>query len=740
MMTIHKKIGRGVARDLSFYVTGTVLTAITVMLLIGAFAVADTLTFTFEEYFAKTHVEDAEFTTGNVIPAEDIAGLEEKYNVIMEPQHYFEISREDSKMRIFSVTERVNAVTASEGMLPEKKSEIAITYHYAEQHGINVGDPFYLNGSMFTVSGLCMKPDYAIMLYDFNVMIADNDGFGIGIIRDEAMEEMEGVSTYYSVIYRDRSLENAFRKEIYETYGTTEYIERSANSRIEQILTEAEDLRAEFALYCPILLVVVVAVIAMVLAKKIKREGKNVGTLMALGYRKSELAGHYLIYGLIPAILGDVLGLFLSIPFSKVFCEFFFGDAEHIEYVIRYPALLSLIAMLLPLLAYSLVSWLVIIHALRGEIVPLLKGLKRSKTIRIMRECNAPLKLIYNIRSLFANGFRSVTMIIGIAVATLVIVLGGSFEDAYDNLIREKVPMAMMGGTHEYGFKEFQRENPYGGTPILDVSFGVPGSDRRFNLIGVDKAESELTFQTTDGREIDYSKYYMSTSAATQFGVKPGDAFTFYHASSMEETTVLIDGLFQNDIIALVVTGKENAAKAAGRDKEEFNVIISCKQLAIPAEKLLKNASLEDYQVQAQTLSSTAGIVLKLLKILGVLICILIVTMMSGMLVEESSRNVSMLRVLGYRAGEEKSFVLTSNHLLLPVGFVLGVPLGYLASYSMIVPSSQYSGMLMSLPVKGATILTCLAFLAVAYGLATLLAGRKFNKVDMVESLKCPLE
>lgn len=740
MMTIHRKIIRSVAKDLSFYVTGTVLTAITVMLLIGAFAVADTLKLTFEEYYAKSRVEDAEFTTEGMIPDEAIAKLEDKYHVILEPQHFFEISREDSKMRIFDLTKRVNAVTTSEGNIPEKEDEIAITYNYAKQHGINVGDSFYVNGVAYTVSGLCMKPDYAIMLYDFHVMIADNYGFGIGIISDKAMERTEGVSTFYSVIYCDRSLESAFRKEIYETYGTTEYIERTANSRIEQILTEAEDLKAEFALYCPILLVVVIAVIAMVLAKKIKRDGKNVGTLMALGYRRSELARHYLIYGLIPAILGDVLGLLFSVPFSKLFCEFFFRDTEHIEYVVKYPIGLSVIAMLLPISLYSLVSYLVIILALRGEIVPLLKGLKKTAAVRIMRESSVPLKLIYNIRSLFVNGFRSITMLVGIAVATLVIVLGGSFEDAYDNLIAEKVPMAMMGGTHEYGFKEFQRENPYGGTPILDVSFGVASSDRRFNLIGVDKAESELEFRTTDGREIDYSKYYMSTSAATQFGVKPGDSFTFYHTSSMEETTVLIEGLFRNDIIGLVVTGKENAARAAGRDPEEFNVIISLEQLTIPEEKLQKNASLEDYQVQAKTLSSTAGIVLKLLKVLGVLICILIVTMMSGMLVEESSRNISTLRVLGYRAGEEKRFVLTSNHLLLPIGFLLGVPLGYLVSYSMIVPSSQYSGMLMSLPIKATTILICLAFLVMAYGIATLLAGRKFNKVDMVESLKCPLE
>ena len=739
-MTINKKILRSVKKDLSFYITGTVLTAITVMLLVGAFAVGDTLTVTFEDYFKKTNVEDAQFKTDVSIPAGDIGRLEEKYDVVLEPQRYFEILRDESRVRIFSATDRINLYTVSEGRKAENENEIAITYNYAKLHDIKTGDTIDINGAKYTVSGLCMKPDYSIMLYDFTVMIADNNGFGIGIINRDTMDSVSTVNTYYSVVYNDKSKVNAFRKEIYEKYGTTEYIERAANNRIELILAEADNLKAEFGLYCPMLLVVVVAVIAMVLAKKIKREGKNIGTLMALGYRRGDLIKHYIIYGLIPAVFGDILGIIFSIPFSKLFCEFFFGDAEHIEYTVKYPVGLSIVALLVPIVVYSLVAFIVIVSSLKGDIIPLLKGLKKTKTVRLLRGKNVSLKLIYNVRSVFVNGFRSITLIIGIAVATLVIVLGGSFEDAYDNLIEEKVPMAMMGGRYEYGFKDFQSKNPYGGTPIFDVSFGVSGSDDRFNLIGVNPSESSLEIKTTDGRELDYSKYYMSTSAATMFGIKPGDTFTLYHTSTMEETTVRIEGLFKNDIISLVISGKENVSKRTGHNVNEYNVIISMDELDIPEDLLIKNASLEDYRTQAKTISSTAGIVLKILKVLGVGICILIVTMMSGMLVEESSRNISMLRVLGYRSGEEKRFVLTSNHLLLPVGFIIGVPLGYLTSYSMIIPSAQYSGMIMSLPVKGSTILSCMVFLVISYVIATLLSGKKFNKVDMVESLKCPLE
>ena len=61
----------------------------------------------------------------------------------------------------------------------------------------------------------------------------------------------------------------------------------------------------------------VIAVIAMVLARMVKREGKTIGTLLALGYRKKELVRHYMVYGMIPAFAGDILGILLCIPFSE---------------------------------------------------------------------------------------------------------------------------------------------------------------------------------------------------------------------------------------------------------------------------------------------------------------------------------------------------------------------------------------------------------------------------------------
>lgn len=298
---------------------------------------------------------------------------------------------------------------------------------------------------------------------------------------------------------------------------------------------------------------------------------------------------------------GDVLGVLGSIPFSRAFCNFYFKDAEYIDYAVKIPYHLMLAAVLIPIAVYGLVSYLVLLGVLQSDIIPLLRGIGKEKVSGILRKSSAGLSFVYNIRAVTLNGFRSITMVIGIAIATLCIILGGSFQDAYADLLEEKVPYAMLGGQYEYGFKEFQTQNPYGGDGVFDISFGAKQDDSRFDLIGYEEQNQILDLLTVDGKELSYGGYYMSSAAAKRYGISAGDSFRFYNTVTMEETEIVISGIIRNDILDLVLSSKENVADIIERPVEEYNVIISKEPLTIPSELLRKNSSLKDYQEQAKT-------------------------------------------------------------------------------------------------------------------------------------------
>ena len=400
------------------------------------------------------------------------------------------------------------------------------------------------------------------------------------------------------------------------------------------------------------------------------------------------------------------------------------------------PVGILIAALIIPPIAYGISAMLVLLRALNQDIVPLLKGSQKGKAARLLSRSRLPFPLLYGIRSLCGNISRSLTMIVGIAVASMAIILGGVYQDAYDDMLDNKVPKAMMGGQYEYGFTDFQSENTYGGYAVMDVSFGVDGTESMFNMVGYDEDCPLLAAETRSGEPMSYGGFYMTSSAARIFDASAGDEFTFYDLISMKHTTVTVSDIVDNDVISLIITSKANAAQILDRSADEFNVIISENPLDIPPELLKKSASLEDYRRNTESALNTARIVLSIVKVIGALICILVVILLSGMIIEENRRSISTLEVLGYRGQEIRRLILSPNHLLVPIGFLLGIPLG-LALADMIARANAASGgILMSITLTGKALLISAAFIVVSYAVSLALSARKLKKVDMVECLK----
>ena len=95
-----------------------------------------------------------------------------------------------------------------------------------------------------------------------------------------------------------------------------------------------------------------------------------------------------------------------------------------------------------------------------------------------------------------------------------------------------------------------------------------------------------------------------------------------------------------------------------------------------------------------------------------------------------------MLDVLGYRKGEIRRLILSSNHIIVPFGFLLETPLGVALSAMIAENNAKASGIMMSIGLSEETFLLSLIFVSAAYIVSLLISGRKLKNVDMVECLK----
>lgn len=87
-MVIHRKIRRSVKANISFYLVSAVLTAITVVMIIGACATADTLEQEAGGMLATYQVEQAEFKMDGMLSEEQIRAFEKEYGLLLEEQDF----------------------------------------------------------------------------------------------------------------------------------------------------------------------------------------------------------------------------------------------------------------------------------------------------------------------------------------------------------------------------------------------------------------------------------------------------------------------------------------------------------------------------------------------------------------------------------------------------------------------------------------------------------------------------
>lgn len=748
-MTLNKKVLRSAKKKISFHVVTAFLTAITVAMLIGAYVTAETIESRSEEIYGTLHVEEAQFTTDTVLSESDIAEYEKAYDLVLEPQYYTDVESEHGTIRVFRENEKLNLAWIYETADGRKEKvqadhprdgEIYLCKKYASANTLEIGETLQTGAIQTKVSGYVLRPDYLNTIKEFTETIGDYSKFTIAVLSTKTYDEAFGASapTYYSVIYHSAEKINSFRKALYEAYHPMDYFNADANSRISLIRSEVPMLKNEFSSYSIILFALVGVLIAFMLSRILHGEARNVGTLKALGYRTGELAVHYTLYALLPTVAGGVLGVLVSIPFSKAFSAFFFQDLDDFPYKVQYSVPVMLGAAVLPIVANAIVSALVTSKLLKKDAVLLLKKESSARqATRVLRKAEGlRFRTIYMIRVILGNPVRTLVFLCGMTIASVIILLGGMCQDSQRNIVEHILPEMMGAAKYETGLKTFHTGTVENGQTLIDVMFEIPNQKVAFNLIGYDEDNTLLKRETISGNPVSYGGYYLTSAAANYYGIKAGDTFSFVHRITGEETMVEISDIIYNNALMLLITSKENAARLVGVSPEAYNNILSEVPVNVNGEDIYKIADFAAYKDSFEQTLAVTKVVYAILLTVGILVCVLIVNLLSGMLIDENARNISMLKVLGYREREIRDVILRPHHFLVPCCYLLAIPLTAYMTRLMFADSVANFGVWIDVVVKPSTVFLYFLIVTGSYLLSLLLAKRKLGRVDMAESLK----
>lgn len=694
-----------------------------------------------DEFFEKQKLEDAHFTTYIPITESDIEDMEEEYGITLEVQFYLNIYTDGTTARVFQKTRKVDLYNVTEGENADEKGEVILSEGYAVNMDISIGDQIRIGEEDYTVTGFFQRPDYLYMLENEDDSYKNISTFFLAYMSEKDFAELGETNCQYLVRYNGND-DADFRRAVNEKYHMYSYTAAEENQRIVMVRSQAEMfLIMSWMLLC-ILPLVAVALICIIINRKVKTEQQMIGTLSAMGYTRAQLAWHYAGFAAIPGIIGGVLTSVITAAVVQPYGELGLTDYEPMRISCSLSWYVAVLGIVIPTVMYILAALLSVRRLLRQNTVLLLSGSAdegRRKLRRVLAGRKLSFRIKFAVRSLIGSPARSFVVFLGIFLGSFIMLTGFSIYDSARHMA-DTVQEAAGEYEYQYVLGEPLYENPYGGELIL----AAPVEDEKgdaLTVMGTDNEQSLLNLTDKEGQEISTKDgYYITSLTAYLCGWETGDRVTLYNPLSLEQIHIRISGIVENDTAQIIYTSRANAAEMTGVDKNAGNMIISEERLDIPENIVESESRKSDLKEQVDTIIDQTSYMIDTMVGLGIMICIASVYVAVNMLVSENRSNISMLKVLGYPDRKIGRIVLGSNHVFLPLGILMSLPAAYAFCGLFFRMFADMMGMLVSpyLELKScimAAVLTAGSYLASMH-----FVGWKTRKVDAAECLKTQRE
>ena len=740
-MKLRRRYIRNIRQNLSFYIASTVLT-MAALFLFFLFHIAGNAILDFaDEFFEKQKLEDAHFTTYIPITESDIEDMEEEYGIALEEQSYLNIDTDGTTARVFQKTRKVDLYNVTEGEDADEKGEVILSEGYAVNMDISIGDQIRIGEEDYTVTGFFQRPDYLYMLENEDDSYKNISTFFLAYMSEKDFADLGETNCQYLVRYNGND-DADFRRAVNEKYHMYSYTAAEENQRIVMVRSQAEMfLIMSWMLLC-ILPLVAVALICIIINRKVKTEQQMIGTLSAMGYTRAQLAWHYAGFAAIPGIIGGVLTSVITAAVVQPYGELGLTDYEPMRITCSLSWYAAVLGIVVPAVMYILAALLSVRRLLRQNTVLLLNGSAdegRRKLRRVLAGRKLSFRIKFAVRSLIGSPARSFVVFLGIFLGSFIMLTGFSIYDSARHMA-DTVQEAAGEYEYQYVLGELLYEDPYGGELIL----AAPVEDEKgdaLTVMGTDNEQSLLNLTDKEGQEISTKDgYYITSLTAYLCGWKTGDRVTLYNPLSLEQIHIRISGIVENDTAQIIYTSRANAAEMTGVDKNAGNMIISEERLDIPENIVESESRKSDLKEQVDTIIDQTSYMIDTMVGLGIVICIASVYVAVNMLVSENRSNISMLKVLGYPDRKIGRIVLGSNHVFLPLGILMSLPAAYAFCGLFFRMFADMMGMLVSPYLEFKSCIMAAVLTAGSYLASMHFVGWKTRKVDAAECLKAQRE
>ncbi|MBL4808887.1 MAG: ABC transporter permease [Phycisphaerales bacterium] len=670
--------------------------------------------------------------------------------------------------------EGLNLLYLRAGRFPSgtRSREIMVSQRFAHSHRLEPGDSVQaiMNGRLETlrVVGIALSPEY-IYLISPGSIFPDNKRYGIFWMARHEMEaafDMKGAFNDVTLSLMPGTNESEVitrLDQLTEHYGGLGAYQRDDQLSHKFVANEIHGLRGMTIIVPIIFLGVAAFLLNIVIARIISTQREQIAVLKAMGYRNIEIGLHFysfvMLITILAVIAGSLFGAWMGRSMTVLYTEYF--DFPSLQYTLKPHVLL------LGFLVSTASASLGVAHALRVAMrLPPAEAMRPQpplsfrptilERLGLHRIVPPPIRMI--LRQLERQPIKTGLSILGIALATAILVVGSFTQDAVDyfldlqfNRIQQyDIDVVLAEQTNDTALSTIRHMpgvlaiEPY---RSLAVRLRSGHIDRRTGVLGLTQSDGLFQLLSMDGRSITLPEngIILSTRLAEELHVRAGDSVTIDVLEGRRPSlSVQVSGLI-NDFSGLSAYMNLNRINKLMRQQHTIGgafLLVDPAYVDALYEELhntprvaavnVKSATEENFR---KTIARNLGLVRPFLIGFSVIIAFSVIYNSARISLSERSRDLATLRVLGFTRREVSMIQLGELAILTTIAIPIGLALGHYLSW---LTSKSSESELVRIPfiIEPSTFVQAAVIVALASVVSGLVVGRHLDKLDLISVLK----
>ena len=639
---------------------------------------------------------------------------------------------------------------------PSDKDGVWLTDAFAQKRGIKVGDDFTVKyaGGTFTkkVKGLIESCEYEYRQADGDADVyIENIAF---VYMSYGAIDIPVPHTEMDIVTKDAGAlahEEAVAEALNHKYSAI--IDRKSVqglARFDSELKQHESFSYVFAL---IFIGIAVLVIATSMSRMVEKQRTQIGTMNALGMKRSKILFHYISFSLITsglgAVAGMLLGVFLGAPYMlDLFGAYYIVPGRKSEFNMIYLVILMAIVVICAFAAYVNCRKLLKIKPAEALRPAAPRAGKKCLAERLPFWEKLSFSVQYNLRDISRGKMRAFMSIAGTAFGMLLMVYGAGCNGLLAEMeaivfdkttpAQYQIKLAEDADADEVKKLASSLDGELIMTSALEVSAvkNAASSEKQKGVLTVTEGKKLYNILDLDNEvtDIEPGTVALSRKFADELNLKVGDT-VYWHLYTRNEWHEAKIGVIYRSSETQGMTMLYDDYKNTHETYQPTMLMSDKTRDNLKSDACVTSVNTKDQMREAYENSMEVVNMLVYMMMIFSATCVVVVLYNSGSLsFNERVKELATLKVLGFQSGAIRKMMSQQNVWFSVIGIILGAPFGR-ASFNMMM-NSNGENFDYNLSIRPIAYLEAGIFVLVVSVLVSFMFSKRIKKLDMVEVLK----